>query len=55
MTRERGHLAERGYVALHTDYRNHAGSDVVSAVQALRRSTTSGASSSATGTRRELA
>ena len=28
MTRERGYLADRGYVALHVDYRNHAGSDV---------------------------
>ncbi len=27
MTRERGFLAERGFVALHVDYRNHAGSD----------------------------
>jgi dipeptidyl aminopeptidase/acylaminoacyl peptidase len=27
MTRERGFLAERGYVALHVDYRNHAASD----------------------------
>ena len=28
MTRERGYLADRGYVALHVDYRNHAGSDI---------------------------
>ncbi|WP_141014196.1 prolyl oligopeptidase family serine peptidase [Nocardioides sambongensis] len=27
MTRERGHLATAGYVALHVDYRNHAESD----------------------------
>lgn len=27
MTRERGFLAQRGYVALHVDYRNHAESD----------------------------
>jgi dipeptidyl aminopeptidase/acylaminoacyl peptidase len=27
MTRERGYLAGRGYVAFHVDYRNHAGSD----------------------------
>ncbi|MDR6175532.1 dipeptidyl aminopeptidase/acylaminoacyl peptidase [Nocardioides zeae] len=27
MTRERGRLAEAGYVAFHVDYRNHAGSD----------------------------
>ncbi|WP_165953662.1 prolyl oligopeptidase family serine peptidase [Streptomyces sp. 8K308] len=27
MTRERGHLSENGYVALHVDYRAHAGSD----------------------------
>lgn len=27
MTRERGYLAEQGYVALHVDFRNHAGSD----------------------------
>ena len=27
MTRERGYLAEQGYVALHIDYRNHAESD----------------------------
>ncbi len=27
MTRERGYFADRGYVALHVDYRNHAGSD----------------------------
>ncbi len=54
MTRERGYLAARGYVALHVDYRNHAGSDddpryqtrmrlgysadVINAVKALRRS-----------------
>lgn len=52
MTRERGFLADRGYVALHVDYRGHAGSDpdpsggadvrlgyavdVISAVDALR-------------------
>lgn len=52
MTRERGYLAQRGYVALHVDYRNHAESDddplvdagqrlgysidVVNAVHALR-------------------
>ncbi len=28
MTRERGYLATRGFLALHVDYRNHAGSDV---------------------------
>jgi uncharacterized protein len=54
MTRERGYLAGRGFVALHVDYRNHAGSDddprvdtavrlgytadVVAAARALRRS-----------------
>lgn len=54
MTRERGYLADRGYVALHVDYRNHAFSDddpandrrtrlgyvedVVAAAQALRTS-----------------
>jgi dipeptidyl aminopeptidase/acylaminoacyl peptidase len=54
MTRERGYLASRGFVAFHVDYRNHAGSDddpatarrlrvdyaldVINAVQALRRS-----------------
>lgn len=54
MTRERGYLASRGYVALHVDYRNHAesdddplfqlrmrmgySSDVINAVKALRRS-----------------
>ena len=27
MTRERGYLATRGYIALHVDYRNHAESD----------------------------
>jgi hypothetical protein len=27
MTRERGYLAARGYVAPHVDYRNHAESD----------------------------
>ena len=27
MTRERGYLATRGFVALHVDYRNHAESD----------------------------
>lgn len=52
MTRERGYLADRGYVALHVDYRNHAEStvdprvdsavrlgysiDVIAAVRALR-------------------
>lgn len=55
MTRERGRLAERGFVALHVDYRNHAESgddprvdtavrlgysvDVIAAVHALRDST----------------
>jgi len=54
MTRERGYLAGRGYVALHVDYRNHASSDddpdyqrdlrlgytadVIAAVKALRAS-----------------
>ena len=54
MTRERGHLAARGYIALHVDYRNHAESDddpryqvrmrlgysadVMNAVRALRNS-----------------
>ena len=54
MTRERGYLATRGYIALHVDYRNHAESDddpnyqnrmrlgysadVINAVKALRRS-----------------
>lgn len=54
MTRERGYLATRGYVAFHVDYRNHAGSDddpaadrglrlgysvdVINAVEALRAS-----------------
>ena len=54
MTRERGYLAGRGYVALHVDYRNHAESDddprfqtrmrlgysadVINAVKALRKS-----------------
>ncbi|MGH3335764.1 MAG: alpha/beta hydrolase family protein [Nocardioides sp.] len=54
MTRERGYLASRGYVALHVDYRNHAESeddpnyqnrmrlgysaDVINAVKALRSS-----------------
>jgi uncharacterized protein len=54
MTRERGYLAARGYVALHVDYRNHAESDddplfqvrmrlgytadVINAVKALRAS-----------------
>lgn len=54
MTRERGYLAARGYVALHVDYRNHAesdddplfqvrmrlgySSDVINAVKALRNS-----------------
>jgi dipeptidyl aminopeptidase/acylaminoacyl peptidase len=54
MTRERGFLAQRGFVALHVDYRNHAEStddprvetavrlgysaDVVAAVHALRES-----------------
>ena len=52
MTRERGYLASRGYIALHVDYRNHAESDddpnyqnrmrlgysadVINAVKALR-------------------
>lgn len=27
MTRERGYLANQGYIAFHIDYRNHAGSD----------------------------
>jgi dipeptidyl aminopeptidase/acylaminoacyl peptidase len=55
MTRERGYLAARGYIALHVDYRNHAESDddpryqlrmrlgysadVINAVTALRGST----------------
>ncbi len=55
MTRERGYLASRGYIALHVDYRNHAESDddpqstirmrlgysadVINAVKALRKST----------------
>ena len=54
MTRERGYLAARGYIAFHVDYRNHAESDddplaqlrmrlgysadVLNAVKALRRS-----------------
>lgn len=54
MTRERDYLANRGYIALHVDYRNHAGSDddplvqvrmrlgysadVIAAVKALRSS-----------------
>ena len=54
MTRERGYLASRGYIALHVDYRNHAESDddprsqihmrlgysadVINAVKALRAS-----------------
>jgi uncharacterized protein len=54
MTRERGYLAARGYIAFHVDYRNHAGSDddpaadhelrlgysvdVINAVEALRTS-----------------
>ncbi|WP_432477976.1 alpha/beta hydrolase family protein [Nocardioides sp. GXQ0305] len=54
MTRERGYLAGRGYIALHVDYRNHAASDddpdyqremrlgytadVINAVKALRSS-----------------
>lgn len=54
MTRERGYLAEQGFVALHVDYRNHAEStvdprvstavrlgystDVIAAVRALRAS-----------------
>lgn len=54
MTRERGFLAQRGYVALHVDYRNHAEStddprveqavrlgyaaDAIAALHALRRS-----------------
>lgn len=55
MTRERGYLAERGFVAFHVDYRNHAESDddttpqaglrlgysadIINAVKALRAST----------------
>jgi dipeptidyl aminopeptidase/acylaminoacyl peptidase len=55
MTRERGYLASRGYIALHVDYRNHGESDddpryqlrmrlgysadVINAVKALRAST----------------
>ncbi len=55
MTRERGYLAARGFIALHVDYRNHAESDddplfqvrmrlgysadVINAVKALRSST----------------
>jgi dipeptidyl aminopeptidase/acylaminoacyl peptidase len=55
MTRERGYLAARGYIALHVDYRNHAESDddpryqvrmrlgysadVINAVKALQDST----------------
>ena len=54
MTRERGYLASRGFIALHVDYRNHAESDddplyqvrmrlgysadVINAVKALRNS-----------------
>ncbi len=54
MTRERAYLAERGYIAFHVDYRNHAQSDddpkyqqrmrlgysadVINAVKALRNS-----------------
>jgi dipeptidyl aminopeptidase/acylaminoacyl peptidase len=54
MTRERGYLAARGYIALHVDYRNHGASDddpryqqhmrlgysadVINAVNALRSS-----------------
>lgn len=54
MTRERGYLAARGYIAMHVDYRNHAESDddprlaihmelgysadVINAVKALRKS-----------------
>ena len=54
MTRERGYLADRGFVTLHIDYRNHAGSDddarvdtavrlgyatdAIAAARALRRS-----------------
>lgn len=54
MTRERGYLADRGYIAFHVDYRNHAASDddpryqvrmrlgysadVINAVKALRDS-----------------
>ena len=54
MTRERGYLADRGFVALHVDYRNHAGAtddprvdtavrlgyatDVVAAARALQAS-----------------
>jgi uncharacterized protein len=56
MTRERGYLAARGYIALHVDYRNHAESDddprfqtrlrlgysadVINAVKALRTTST---------------
>ena len=36
MTRERGYLAERGYVALHTDYRDHAGSTDTNAERKVR-------------------
>lgn len=58
MTRERAYLAERGYVVLHVDYRNHAAStpdpdaeremrlgyaaDVINAVTALRSAGRSG-------------
>lgn len=54
MTRERGYLAARGYIAMHVDYRNHAeadddrrlatgmelgySADVINAVKALRNS-----------------
>ena len=37
MTRERGYLAARGYVALHVDYRNHAESDDDPAYQTRMR------------------
>jgi dipeptidyl aminopeptidase/acylaminoacyl peptidase len=37
MTRERGFLATRGYVALHVDYRNHAESDDDPAAQSRMR------------------
>ena len=37
MTRERGYLASRGYIALHVDYRNHAESDDDPAYQVRMR------------------
>jgi dipeptidyl aminopeptidase/acylaminoacyl peptidase len=37
MTRERGYLAARGYIALHVDYRNHAESDDDPRLQARMR------------------